>query len=1586
MSGINPLVAAANPLLNVTAQLRATAQHPDPAALREALAQGIKEFEARAKAAGIAPERVVAARYALCTLLDEIAASTPWGSSGVWARQSLLVMFHNEGWGGEKFFQLLGKLAENPAANRDLLELLYVCLALGLEGRYRVLDNGRAQLEQLRERLAQLLRQNRGEYERELSPHWRGTVAPRHAVLTILPMWVVVVVCGAILLGAYLTFSFRLNNISDPVFARIQSIRVAPPAPRPATRFVAPAPHATAPQPRLANLLAPEIAQDLVAVRDAADRSVVTLRGDGLFAPGSATPSAAFLPLLARIAEALNAIPGPIQVTGHTDSQPIRSVRFPSNWHLSQARAEAVSKLLAVQVAPQRLSAEGRADAEPVASNDSADGTRTQPARRNHPLCNGFPMKGLFRLLFHPWLVGALGLAALGLIIWYVGPLIGLADYRPLESSLARALLIAAIVGFYVGKAIWQFVKRQRANARLMNGLVKPPAASSPGPGQQEVETLRGRFEEAVEVLKETRGRQTGWGRFAGLGRRQYLYELPWYIFIGAPGSGKTTALVNSGLQFPLAQHFGQEAIRGVGGTRNCDWWFTDQAILLDTAGRYTTQESNREVDSAAWNGFLQLLKRFRPRRPINGVILTVSVADLLQQTAVQTEILVNSLRQRIQELYTELNIRFPLYVLVTKADLLAGFVEFFGELGREERAQVWGVTFPAAEPGTEVLADFTNEYAALETRLYDRLVDRLQQERDPQRRAALYVFPQQFSALREPLTTILQKVLGASRYQVAPMVRGIYFTSGTQEGSPIDRVLGGLARALRLDNRLVLPPQGSGKSFFLTRLVQDVIFPEAGLAGTNLRWERRRALLEWTGIAAAAVLTLGSITAWSVSYLRNQAFVAGVDHKLQAVTEDVRNVQAYANADLVGLLPVLQSVSTMAAPSGETTAGASPVTMGFGLYQGDKLAAAADYAYRHLLQDAFLPRLGLRLEEQLSSEARNNPELLYETLKAYLMLSDPAHFDPVALKAFITADWQANLPREVSPQQRQALEHHLDALLNRGWISAPIVPDTGLIERARADLARTPLAQRIYNRLKRQGLGEDLPEFTIAKAAGPSAALVFKRASGKPLTQGVPGLFSYTGYHQAFVQSSRQVTRQLAQEQGWVLGLAPQDYPLSGGMQSDLLDQVRRLYLEDYARTWESFVDDIMLIPAANLELSIQEAGILSAPNSPLPALLRAIVNEVTLARADEAEKTLVGKATDRVQSARANLMKLFGQSDAQVSTGSAESLPAQIVDARFENLRRMVQGSAPGQPAPIDATLALVNELYTLLLATETAVKGGMSPPTSDVPTRLKAEALRLPDPLRSMLTTLSQDSARQALGATRANLSQAIGTDIGEFCNRAISGRYPFVKSSARDVTREDFAKLFAPGGLLDDFFKQNLAQYVDTSTRPWRFRQVGEASMGNDAGSLIQFQRAQTIREVYFPSGSPALTLTLELKPIEMDATITQFLLDVDGKVVRYSHGPQVPVPVQWPGPRGSNQVRLQISPATAGNASGVVYEGPWALLRMLDQAQMERTSQAERYIVTFDIDGRRARFQLITTSVENPFRLQELQQFRCPGRL
>jgi type VI secretion system protein ImpL len=496
----------------------------------------------------------------------------------------------------------------------------------------------------------------------------------------------------------------------------------------------------------------------------------------------------------------------------------------------------------------------------------------------------------------------------------------------------------------------------------------------------------------------------------------------------------------------------------------------------------------------------------------------------------------------------------------------------------------------------------------------------------------------------------------------------------------------------------------------------------------------------------------------------------------------------------------------------------------------------------------------------------------------------------------------------------------------------------------------------------------------------------VFERVSGQPLTTGVPGLFTYDGYHKAFLKEAEKVAQQLADEEPWVLGIAErqQSSVTDARAAQRVTGQVRRLYLEDYARTWEKMIADIQLIRPRSLQQSVQMARILSAPDSPLPLLMRALVRETTLGEKQEEQKTVVDRAGDRVRGAQEELRKILGGTAPQTASTPDARLES-IVDDRFDGLRRFVRAPAPGQPAPIDTALALINELYTLLTATESAVAGGMGPPQSDVPNKVKAEAGRMPEPMRSLLQTLLSTGTSLALGATRSNLSASLAAAIGDFCPKAINNRYPFSPRSALDVTQEDFARLFSPGGLLDEFFQKNLSQYVDKSGRVWTFKPTGGASMG-DSGTLVQFQRAAVIRDVFFQGGAKTASLRLDFKPLEMDAAITQLILDVDGQLVKYSHGPQVRQSVQWPGPRGSTQVRLHVSPAPAAGAAGMLFEGPWALFRLFDRAQIMHTGQPERFRVSFTVDQRKAWFEVTATSVQNPFRLKEIEQFQCPSRL
>ncbi len=1187
-------------------------------------------------------------------------------------------------------------------------------------------------------------------------------------------------------------------------------------------------------------------------------------------------------------------------------------------------------------------------------------------------------MKKLLGLFRKPWFVTVLGMVAIAVLIWYLGPLVAFAGWVPLEASNRRLLTIAVVLALWGLNRLRLYWLARRKERLLQEELKRAPVDPTLSRSKEEVAELESNFDAALGDLKS---------RLSGRFGSRYLYQLPWYIIIGRSRAGKTTALTTADLNFI-------KKAAGVGSTRDCDWFFTDEAVLLDTAGRYLTQDSYQVVDSAGWQGFLDLLKKYRPRRPINGALVAINVADLLQQDEVERAEHALAIRQRLQELYERLGIRFPVYVLFTKCDLLAGFVEFFDDLGQRERTQVWGMTFPLYTdlhtPPARIEEDFSREFQGLEQRLHERLLTRLQAERDSHQRDLIYAFPQQFSALRPVAEKFLLEVFQPNMRRELPLLRGVYFASGTQVGTPIDRVMGSLADTFRLDRQLIPSFSTRGKSYFVTRLLREVIFPEAGLANTNLRLERQRTWLQRGAYSGALVLTVLCSAIWLVSYSNNQSYIQQVNQQLQQLTAQSTDLPPN-QTDVLAALPLLDAARAMPGGYQDRDAG-TPWLYGFGLYQGDKLGdQGAVPSYQKLLQEALLPRLMIRLEEQLRQPSASTEEL-YAALKVYLMLNDREHFDAVAINTWLVADWQAHLPRRVTEEQRQALRHHLDALLEDYPVTLPFKQDTRLIQRVRERLLRMPMADRVYSQLKAAGLNEKVPAFNIGEAAGPNAVRVFERSSGKYLSEGVPGFYTYAGYHQVFTPASAERVKKLAEE-SWILG--SQAKVSTPEELQRLSAEVRRLYLEDYVQQWKELLKDINIRPlsVSNLQESVDIVKILSDPTtSPLRKLLTAVDREVSLERPPEeqpgqgqggqgqAGQGVVGQIISKIPGAE-KLSQSIGQATGLAGTPASPNL----VDDSFADFHRLVKKGLDGVLNPLD-------ELYRYLDAIANAANQGdaareaATKQTGSVLGKLRQEANRQPAPANRWLQALAEDTANLIQGRTRAYLNDLWVAEVLPFCRQALSDRYPLEPKSQRDVTLEDFGHFFGPAGLMDSFFQKYLQNLVDISQMPWRWAGPGGAGEGISPGALLQFQRAAAIKKAFF-GANPTPAVSFELKPISMDTEASQFLLDLGGQQLTYNHGPAKPSRLQWPGPEGMSQVRLHFEPPSDSGPAGETEEGPWAWFRILSRANLRKSTQSpEVFNVTFQVGTHAAIYELRASSAFNPFSLKELQEFRCPERL
>jgi len=636
---------------------------------------------------------------------------------------------------------------------------------------------------------------------------------------------------------------------------------------------------------------------------------------------------------------------------------------------------------------------------------------------------------------------GAVGVAALSAVVWLLGPGLSVGVDRPFEDPYARVLLIVLLILVWTGFTVHAVLRDRRSARALIRALAareNPDIAAS----EEELTSVRSRAAKALE-------------RERGLLRARRTHRLPRWLVIGAPGSGKTTA-INA-----FAQAAGESVPQvEAGGTRVVEWRTAGGALLIDTAGRHTTQDSRAAVDGRVWEGLLDLLKEQNPRRPVNGVLLTIGLPDLLSWTADERRLHAMTIRRRLNELTARLGLRPPVHVLCAKADMIPGFTAYFDDLTAEEREQPWGFLLPFGDAGRigvgEAVRDGLDD---LSRRLEDRLLDRLHREPDVRRRAAIFGFPAQFAAVAEPLRDLLATAWLPEPGKPAPLPRGVHFISARQtaELPPADGLVSPLG--LPPPAEATLPADGPCR-FFIDRVLPEALLPEADLAGEDRALEKRRRLTHLATAAGTAAVTLSLSLYWANSHRGNLALIAAADAGVEKVAEALRPLDTpprslgrVDDTDFASVVPALDAMRVL--PGGYMEHGRWPsVWLSGGLNQSLRLGRAADALYARGLRSLLLSRVVLRYEEAIRT-AWLRSDSLQPALRAYLMLGGRLPLDRGLIAQGMTADWQRSLSGPRFEATRRALADHLIALFDVGF--APVPLDEALVDRAQKALEQAP-------------------------------------------------------------------------------------------------------------------------------------------------------------------------------------------------------------------------------------------------------------------------------------------------------------------------------------------------------------------------------------------------------------------------------------------------------------------------------------------------------------------------------------------------
>ena len=1155
-----------------------------------------------------------------------------------------------------------------------------------------------------------------------------------------------------------------------------------------------------------------------------------------------------------------------------------------------------------------------------------------------------------------------------------------------LDWALSVQLVLVSAVLLLCATALAIATVRASRKSAALEGAIQAQADRPSMRGQAEheadVERLEENFAAAIETLKASRLGQRG---------RAALYALPWYMVIGPPAAGKTIAIMNSGFDFPL----GVDRVRGIGGTRDCDWFFADEAIFLDTAGRYTTESE----DADEWLAFLEILRRHRSNRPINGAIVAFSLADLITADPDEIDEHAAHVRHRIDELVRHLGVRFPVYVLFTKGDLLQGFVEFFGGLPAERREELWGCTFDETPSGVDVGSVFRREFGVLCRALAnarDALLRRGNLDDEVRRR--LYLFPRELEATGERIERFLAGAFQPNPYQERPIFRGFYFSSGTQEGAPLDPVTQAVTEAFNLptDYPEGFDPEMRTRSYFLKGLFRDLIVPDQHLVEESSRTAKRKRLtLAAATIGGVALLALFLIGATS-GLVESRQHLAAVDAATRAAAPVTWKALP---TDLERVEQLRVEVDEMVERENRGP------SLGWGFYRGSAVLPPAQDLYEQKVR-ALVERRALTSMEAALRSARTavpvtatgsvageasdgdtptepastgGPGPLYDDLRAYMLMTQETERLEDEVERFFLA--RHLLDRIGARDLAASLDVPQDSV--RVWAQrqvagyveglaadriAPFGGDSVLVKDVRTLVYEPPSPDRLYARIREEARVR-MPGVTLTQA------LLGRHLDLFSANPRVSGFYTQRGW-EGFVEEAIEKQAGTPDRLDWVMGYSATDLPASMRDRAALEEALRTRYFSEYGQAWDRFLGSIRLrLPSSPDALARALTVLGDASESPILYALAQATHQTRFNTGDErtaralegAERVIEGQARRRLGRAG----RAAGGVDVDLSQDNSHPVNRKFAWLHALDADKAQSGGA--SPALVGALGAIAEagvQLGELTAADASAAEFvARAQNGGTFGDGLRRVRNALPSIDRSVRGALFESpfplAWGAAVGAAQRHLDQRWQAEVVAPYRAGLAGRYPLDQGAQQEAPLEQFEQFFRPEtGTLASFYNEVMDPYMSGggAARTWQGRGVGISD-----GARAAVADADRIGRGLF-SGD-VLQLRYEMQPdlptLAPDASpVGQVYLEANGGRIAYGMGSYRPwTEFVWP---TSPDAVLRVT-TRDGERAPLRFSGDWAWFRLLGRADVQARSATE-YEVRWPLEsGTVIRFDVRTRS-------------------
>ena len=1143
----------------------------------------------------------------------------------------------------------------------------------------------------------------------------------------------------------------------------------------------------------------------------------------------------------------------------------------------------------------------------------------------------------------------------LSAIVWIAGLLLG-ASIGLLLGLSAIVLILAACV------ILARFLIRQMSGRGFERGVMAEAQAqiAKKPDRRNEILALQAQFQQGVAALKQTKLGRSG---------SSALYAMPWFVIVGPPGTGKTTAIRHSGLEFPI-QQASKSAYRGFGGTRNCDWWFTNEAILLDTAGRYSVETD----DTDEWFSFLDLLRKSRPRRPVDGLLVAISMEDLARATDEQIDDIGTKIRARCDEIANRLQMRIPVYVVFTKLDLLTGFVETFNTLKKSERGQVWGATFSDTR---DIGKAFEEDFSELVATLQSRLVRQIGQERHIEVRRKMARFVVEFAGMRHALHRFISVLFAQNTFQESQMPRGFYFTSGTQEGRPSARLVASMLASMNLP----MPPEGAAarveaKSYFLTDLFRRVVFADKDLGGRTAAEKQRQLMMRVSFAGAAALLAITLLLPGLVAFAKNRAVVVDASKSVNAM------LAVDWSAKPADGLKALDDAHTQLAVLDDYEKNGPPIQMRWGMYMGNDIAPPFRRAYAAVVERAFVLRCHAFLRDRLasldSSPVRSADDFSkqFDDLKLYLMLTDPKHVDPAWAAPRLVRVWTAVPHTPFDNEEAALLPHALYylQLLQRGAIPAlPAAAPT--VSRSRSILSQVPQRERLYDSLVRDANAEIAPIRREAIFHGSIAPFIQNKHGVV-----VDGAYTKQGWER--IRSLLGSQREKLAAERWVLGE-------SGEQSKDEIEELRTLYFDRYRAAWKNFLVDLQVQDPGNAEIAIDELTALSEPEWPYLRLIKLLRDNVSLEMEDG------NAATNAIEKAAGNEL----QKRLPIDAGAVLTKPHEVspVETAFKPI--LLFGISPaGTKDDGSASTGLAQYLQVLgkLIGILSEIRdAGPSGDAAQSAAAAFKEAFRSVNNLlaqqdgftRPMLSPLLIMPITYAWSNVVHDAGSATGakweSQVWQRWHDTLAKHYPFDKTGT-DAALNDFVDFFAPeSGALFSFYNDSLKTMIDQNGNSFTPSRKFKVSLGFSPMLLDKcLKRGYDVSAAVFPPKSETPSVTFDVNLHSVGAAVSEVTFEVDGVSQTYRNEPQQWLTITWPGKAHGAKLKVK---GAGGLSEEINRPGDFGLFHLLDAADLKingRTMVASWELKTVGTNAT-VKMDIRLQRSQNPFEPRFFDGYDCP---